>query len=228
MNVKVIVPVAGKGKRFGGEIPKQFYKITGQPIIFHTVKNLITSPLISGGVIICGENDRDQIQEILNPIPEFPKKFKIIFGGEKRQDSVYKGFMEIEGDTDFVLIHDGARPFVSHELIESCVQEAQKFDACIAAIPVNDTIKKVENGIINETVDRSELYQAQTPQVFKYDILKESFKKSKIENCYFTDEAALVENTGFTVHIVQGDFKNIKITTHDDLVIAENLAEQRN
>jgi 2-C-methyl-D-erythritol 4-phosphate cytidylyltransferase len=228
MNVKIIVPVAGKGKRFGGEVPKQFYDLAGQPIIFHTVKKLITSPLISGGVIVCGADDKIQIQDLLNQLPGFAENYKIVIGGEKRQDSVYTGFENLEGDTNFVLIHDGARPFVSHEIIDRCVYGAEKSGACIAAIPLNDTIKIIKNGKIVETVDRNELQRAQTPQVFKYEILQDSFRQSKNGKINFTDEAAMVENSGYEVHVVTGDNKNIKITTQDDLLIAERIAEQGN
>lgn len=228
MNVNIIVPVAGQGKRFGGDIPKQFYELAGQPIILQTVKKLITSPLISGGVIVCGADDKTRMQELLFQLPEFRENFCIVVGGKKRQDSVYNGYKQIEESTDLVLIHDGARPFVSVEMIEKCVHGAQQFGACITAIPVSDTVKKVKDGKIIKTLDRSELYRAQTPQVFKYEILHESYKQSKKEKMNFTDEASMIEWAGYDVHIVPGNNLNIKITTQSDLLIAEKIAEQRN
>ncbi len=228
MNVKFIVPVAGKGKRFGATIPKQFSNLAGKPIIFHTVKNLITSPLISGGVIVCGADDKIRMQELLCQLPGFAENCNIVIGGEKRQDSVYNGFKNLDKDDGYILIHDGARPFVDHELINRCVNGAKEFGACIAAIPVNDTIKKVKNGKIVETVDRNNLYRAQTPQVFKYKILKESFKQSKNGKMNFTDEATMIEKAGYGVQVITGDNKNIKITTPIDLLIAEKILEQGN
>jgi len=228
MDVNIIVPVAGQGKRFGGEIPKQFFELAGQPIILYTIKKLIASPLISGGVIVCGADDKTRMQELLFQLPNFRDNFSIVVGGKKRQDSVYNGFQQIEENTDLVLIHDGARPFVSVEMIERCVHGAQQFGACISAVPVSDTIKKVKDNKIIKTLDRNELYRAHTPQVFKYEILHESYKQSQKEKMNFTDESSLVEWAGYKVYVVPGDSQNIKITTQIDLLIAEKIAEQRN
>ena len=228
MKVSIIVPVAGKGKRFGGEIPKQFYELAGQPIILHTIKNMMTSPLISGGVIVCGAEDIKMMEDIFSSIQGFQEKFIIVFGGDKRQNSVYNGFNSIGNDVDYVLIQDGVRPFISNELIEKCIMGAKQFGSCIAAVPVSDTIKRIQDGNIIETVDRKDLYRAQTPQVFKYKILSESYKKSKKENLSFTDESSMVEWAGYEVHVVEGSDKNIKITTQNDILSAEKILENWN
>jgi 2-C-methyl-D-erythritol 4-phosphate cytidylyltransferase len=227
MKAEIIVPVAGKGKRFGGEIPKQFYTLANQPILLHTLEKIITSPLIRGGVIVCGEHDIKFLEDLLFPVNGLKDKFNIVTGGKRRQDSVYNGFQSISENTEIVIIHDGVRPFISHDLIERCITSAEKSGACITAIPVSDTIKKVKEGKIVTTIDRKDLFQAQTPQAFKYEILAESFNKAKDKNLHFTDEAALVEWAGYEVYIVQGEKENIKITTQNDLLIAEKILDNR-
>ncbi len=213
MKVEIIVPAAGKGKRFGGDTSKQFLPLAGIPIIVRTVSNLIASPLINGGVIVFSEEDIRFAEKMFLQIQGFQEKFKIITGGNKRQDSVYNGLQALPDNTDIVLVHDGVRPFLNNEIIERCVSGAKEFRACIAAVPVTDTIKKVVNGKIIATLDREELWHAQTPQAFKYSVLKKVHEKATQMKHYTSDEASLFEWAGNDVFIVEGHERNIKITT---------------
>jgi 2-C-methyl-D-erythritol 4-phosphate cytidylyltransferase len=138
MKTRVIVPVAGKGKRFDADIPKQFFHLAGTPVIVHTVSKFIASPLIIGGVIVFSEEDIVKYSHILKNVDGFSDKFEIISGGEHRQDSVYNGIQALPNDTEIVLVHDGVRPFVDDGLISRCIQGVKENDACIAAIPAND------------------------------------------------------------------------------------------
>jgi 2-C-methyl-D-erythritol 4-phosphate cytidylyltransferase len=156
---------------------------------------------------------------LLSNINGFKDKFKIVAGGPERQDSVYNGLMNLETDSQIVIVHDGVRPLVSRDTLLESIRVAQKAGACIAAVPVKDTLKRTQEHKIIETVSRSDLWHAQTPQTFQYSILLQAHKKAKAENFYATDEAALVEHLGHPVSIIKGDYKNIKITTVEDLEI---------
>ena len=208
------------------KIPKQFLNLAGKPIIVHTVSKFITSPSITGGVIVSSEEDIQKLKDILHLLDGFSEKFKIVTGGKERQDSVYKGLNHLSDKTDIVLVHDGVRPLVTEDIIQRCITGAQRIKACIAAIPAKDTIKQVENGKIVATLPRNEIRLAQTPQAFEYEILIKAHKKAKQENYYSTDEAALVEWFGTDVYHVKGSEQNIKITTIEDLKVAEQYLQE--
>jgi 2-C-methyl-D-erythritol 4-phosphate cytidylyltransferase len=147
---------------------------------------------------------------------------KVVIGGEKRQDSVYNGFCEVAPQTEIVLVHDGVRPFLSHRIIRESVDVAREYGAAITAIPVHDTIKRVDaSGLVSQTVDREGLWRVQTPQVFRYELLQEAFKKANSEKFYGTDEGTLIEHLGKPVKVVEGSEQNIKITRPEDLGLSE-------
>ena len=148
---------------------------------------------------------------------------KIVVGGEQRQDSVYNGFNSLDELTEIVVVHDGVRPFTTPQMIISTVEEARKYGAAITAIPVSDTIKKVADGFVEKTIIRDGLWRVQTPQAFKYDLLKEAFQKAQRDSYYGTDEGSLVEYLGKPVRIVSGSELNMKITHKEDLIIGESL-----
>ena len=226
MVVSAIIPVAGQGKRFGGKTPKQFLKIGGQPIIEITLQKFISLDEINHGVVVVAESEIDSSRNLFRHIDGFDEKFKIISGGVERQDSVYSGIKNIPPDTDIVVVHDGVRPLVSSQLISKSIQTAVETGACIAALPVKDTIKRVKHGTVLETIPRDRLWQVQTPQTFKYSILREAHEKARETDFYSTDESALVEWNGHPVKIILGEYSNIKITSTVDLELSRLLYQE--
>ena len=226
MKVSAIIPVAGRGKRFGGKTPKQFLNIGDQSIIEITLKKFLSHDAINHGVVVVSDREVEFSRNLFRQIDGFEKKFKIVIGGNKRQNSVYNGLENIPSDTDIVIIHDGVRPLVSSQLITKSIQTASATGACIAATPVKDTIKRVQNETIIETISRDHLWQAQTPQAFKYSVLKEAHKKAKEAGFYSTDDSSLVEWNGHPVNIILGEYSNIKITTTIDLNLSRLLYQK--
>jgi len=217
MIVSAIIPVAGLGKRFGSNTPKQFQKIGGQPIISITLQKFVSLNEINHGVVVVAENEMDSSRNLLRHIKGFNDKFEIISGGVERQDSVYNGLKNVPPESDIVVVHDGVRPLVSSQLIIKSIQTAVESGACIAALPVKDTIKRVTNDTVLETIPREHLWQVQTPQAFKYTVLMEAHEKARDVNFYSTDESALVEWSKHPVKIILGENQNIKVTTSADL-----------
>ena len=155
------------------------------------------------------------------------ENIKIAYGGEERQDSIYNGLQKVDKNCDIVLIHDGARPFVSHSIIDESIKVAQEKQAAVVGVPVRDTIKVVEDGIVKHSPQRSTLWSAQTPQTFKYDLIMRAYEEAYKHNYYGTDDAMLVEHLGQSVSMVMGSYENIKITNPEDINVAEQILELR-
>jgi 2-C-methyl-D-erythritol 4-phosphate cytidylyltransferase len=223
MKVAAIIPVAGKGKRFGGEIPKQYFKLNGKPIIAITLNKVLAVKEIDHIIVVVSAYEVERMTQIIEQFCDSKKNIRIVIGGEKRQDSVYNGLQDIDRDTEIVVVHDGVRPLIRPEIISESIKIAVKQGACIVAIPVKDTIKQVSGEKVIKTISRDQLIQVQTPQTFKYRILKKAHNEAKIINYYATDEAGLIEWLGLPVIVLKGSSDNIKITTKDDLKIAEAL-----
>ena len=220
MSVCALVPAGGTGTRMGGTVPKQFLELNGKPILYYTLKTLQDCGIISELILVVPEKEYDNACTDWLGKPEIVTK--VVVGGEKRQDSVYNGFCELSPQTEIVLVHDGVRPFLSHQMIQESVDAAREYGAAITAIPVNDTIKRVDNsGLVSQTVDREGLWRVQTPQVFRYELLQEAFKKANSEKFYGTDEGTLIEHLGKPVKVVEGSEQNIKITRPEDLRLSE-------
>ena len=203
MKIFTIIAAGGSGTRLGQ--PKQLLPICGKPILKWTVDAFKQVPKISG-IVIVGPG------EGLSPL--------VCKSGTERTDSVRNALALVPKDTDIVLIHDGARPLITPEIIKNSIEECIKHDAVVVGVPVKDTIKQVTRNNIQETMERSLLWQAQTPQVFKYSILMEAYKNAKVEA---TDDSKLVEDLGVPVKMVMGSYENIKVTTKEDLIIAEAI-----
>ena len=220
MSVCAVVPAGGTGTRMGGTVPKQFLELNGKPILYYTLKTLQDCGIISELILVVPEKEYDNACTDWLGKPEIVTK--VVVGGKKRQDSVYNGFCELSQKTEIVLVHDGVRPFLSHQMIQKSVDAAREYGAAITAIPVNDTIKRVDDsGLVSQTVDREGLWRVQTPQVFRYEILQEAFKKANSEKFYGTDEGTLIEHLGKPVKVVEGSEQNIKITRPEDLRLSE-------
>lgn len=223
MNSAIIV-AAGSGSRFGADRPKQFLEIGGKPLLIHTLEKFEQCASIDKIVLILSENEIEEFQKTLAEFP-ISKISKIIAGGKTRAKSVRNGILSLDSEkTKIVAVHDGARPFVSPEEIAETIEKAKKNGAVCLVAPVFDTIKKVENGKIVETIDRNSLRRALTPQTFKVEILKKAFTPANFdENA--TDECFLVEKAGHEIFFIDGSAKNIKITTREDFEIAKVFLE---
>ena len=219
MIISAIVLAAGSGLRFGAM--KQFVMLRGKPVLQRALECFESHPEITE-VVLVTQNP----SSLSDWTTRFNKISSIASGGEKRQDSVYAGFRMLDADkTDIVLIHDGVRPFVSQELLSRIIMATRKTGAAVPVEPVEDTMKIIDKQIILKTVDRNGLFRSQTPQGFKYKIIKEALETASKENFYGTDDAALVERIGKTVMAVAGERRNIKITVPEDLRVAEAFCE---
>ncbi|MBI5399415.1 2-C-methyl-D-erythritol 4-phosphate cytidylyltransferase [Candidatus Saganbacteria bacterium] len=227
MKTAAIITAAGNGSRMGG--PKQFLDLAGQPILARTINVFEQTELVQEIVLVVNEDDLMRASEFRSR-----KLKKVVAGGKERQDSVFNGLQAISSDTDIVAIHDGARPFVTIEIIGQSIAEAAKFGAVVVGVPVVDTIKKVvssellvaaSGGVIKETLDRKELWAVQTPQVFKRAIIMRAYETRKQDQA--TDDAMLVEKIGIPVKIIMGSYENIKITTPTDMLMARAILEAR-
>ncbi len=221
-----IIVAAGKGRRMGAGINKQFLNIKGKPILYYSLSVFSKHPFIDGIILVCSSDEIDYCKEQIVEKYNIKKVVKIVSGGKERQDSVLSGLRAIS-DCDVVLIHDGARPFVSYKIIEDGINHAKTYGACTCGINPKDTIKiKNNDGFSEGTLDRSKLFCVQTPQCFKYDLIMECHEKL-IQDCGFvTDDSSVIERYGKKVYLYEGSYSNIKITTQEDLLIAESIIQQ--
>lgn len=221
MEYQVIIPAAGSGKRMGAGYNKLLLKLAERPIILHTLDVFAEDPYCNKIIMVIHPDDESIFINMLKAEPHF-EKVTLVHGGSERQDSVYNGLAAIK-EEGIVLVHDGARPFIKEQAIRQLVESAFKNGAAIAAVPVKDTIKKVVNFEVSETVERSSLWQVQTPQAFRFSVLKRAHEQAKLEKFVGTDEASLVERVRYPVKIVESDYDNIKLTTPEDLYFAEAI-----
>lgn len=225
MNSLVIVS-AGKGSRMKSDLNKQFLKIGNKEVIAHTIDKFYNNENIDEIIIVIREDEKEFFQE--NIINKYGyKNIKIAFGGKERQDSVYNGLKEVDEKSKIVLIHDGARPFLTNEIIKKSIECAKEYNCAIVGVPVKDTIKIVnEKNDVCDTPNRSTLWSIQTPQVFNYSLIMKAHKKAKDDEYYGTDDSMLMEYLGYNVKVVEGSYNNIKITTPEDLKIAEEILRE--
>jgi 2-C-methyl-D-erythritol 4-phosphate cytidylyltransferase len=228
LKVVAVVPAGGTGKRMGADVPKQFLLLGGVPMMLHSLRALDRAPSVTGVILVM---PKDELDRALTEVVErygLKKVLKVVPGGATRQESVYRGLQEVEADVEIVVVHDAVRPFVTEDLIERSVEAARKDGGAIVAVPMKDTPKQVgPDRLIRQTLNRADLWLAQTPQTFRRELLLEAYEKAEIEQVQATDDAALVERLGHTVGIVEGSWENMKITTPDDLVIAEAMLAAR-
>ncbi|WAA12370.1 2-C-methyl-D-erythritol 4-phosphate cytidylyltransferase [Fervidibacillus halotolerans] len=222
MQYKVIIPAAGMGKRMGYGRNKLFIPIRNVPIVVHTMTIFEKDEWCDEIILVINEKEREEIERHIKTYG-ITKVGKIINGGRERQQSVFAGLETVEGDEEIVLIHDGARPMVKIPHIHQLVVEASREGAAVLGVPVKDTIKKVQNGIVMETIDRAMLWAIQTPQAFRLSVIKSAHELAERDRFLGTDDASLVERIGKKVKIIEGDYENIKITTKEDLLFAESL-----
>ncbi|MBI1999879.1 MAG: 2-C-methyl-D-erythritol 4-phosphate cytidylyltransferase [candidate division NC10 bacterium] len=227
MHVTAIVPAAGGGTRIAGTLPKQYLPLAGIPLLTRTLQALRASPRVDRLILVVppGHEGRCRV-EILEPFGLAVDA--MVPGGEDRQASVYAGLQRASLDTDLILVHDGARPFISPAVIQAVVVAAAEAGAAVAAIPVTDTIKVAgPDGWLLETPDRGRLWAAQTPQVFRTALLREAHARALRDGLRSTDDSALVERLGHPVRLVPGSPENLKITTSADLALADQILRAR-
>jgi 2-C-methyl-D-erythritol 4-phosphate cytidylyltransferase/2-C-methyl-D-erythritol 2,4-cyclodiphosphate synthase len=225
MRVAAIIPAAGSGKRMGR--PKQWLPLAGRPLLSWTLAAFENCPAIDDIVLVVPEADIERARrEVVEPFG-LSKVRCVVAGGEERQDSVLNGFRALPGRPDLVMVHDGARPLVSREVLERAIEATASHGATLCAVPARDTLKRVdEGGVVLATVDRDAIWQAQTPQTFRYELLEAAFERALREGVRATDEAGLVERLGHPVRVVLGSRENFKVTAPEDIALAERILVQ--
>lgn len=221
MNSAIIV-AAGSGKRMNMDINKQFIKLNKKEIIAHTIDVFYKNENIDE-IIVCIKKEEEELfkDKIIDKY-NF-NNIKIAYGGKERQDSIYNGLKCLDDKCDIVLIHDGARPFVDDRIINESIEVAMEKRAVVVGTPVKDTIKVVHNGSIKDTPNRVNLWAAQTPQVFEYNLIIDAYEEAYKNNYYGTDDSMLVEKIGQEVTMIMGSYDNIKITSPEDISIGEQI-----
>ena len=228
--VVAIVPAAGAGKRLGLGINKAFAILRGAPLIVHCLAMLARTELVSEAIVVLAPAEVDEGRTLLAGYqPEyFPAlPIKVVAGGKERQDSVANALAAVPDDAAYIAVHDGARPFAGRAVFERTLAAAKEQGAAIAAVPVKNTIKVVDaSGVVVDTPMRSTLVAVQTPQIFRASLLKEAYAALAAKPAAVTDDASVVELLGHRVVVAQGRYENIKITTPEDLVLAEHFLEE--
>lgn len=227
MKVTVILPAAGLGTRMGRAVPekagtsrKQFMLLDGSPILLHTIRKFASTPAVSEIVVALRPDDIEWVRELLRA-EKFGKPVRLVEGGDSRQDSVEHALATLPASTELVAVHDAVRPFIEHSVLEKVFAEAEETGAAIVGIVPVDTVKQVHRNKIRQTIPRERLILAQTPQVFRFDLLKSAFAKAREDGFAGTDESSLVERLDqMEVSVVPGSDRNLKITKPSDMDLA--------
>ena len=222
MNVAIIA-AGGRGERVGGERAKQFLELSGTPVIIHTLRRFEECATVGETIVVVPSSDAGAFLELAEKYG-LRKLARVVTGGQTRTESVWRGLQAVRAATARVVaVHDAVRPFVTPDEIDRTVREAEASGAAILAAPAVDTIKEAEGTHVTRTLERARLWHAQTPQCFRYDLLRRAYEQAIAEDFDATDDSALVERLGVHVSIVEGGARNIKITTRQDLALAEIL-----
>ncbi len=227
MSVAALVLAAGRGERLGASVPKAFVLLAGKPLLVHSLEALAESVSLDWLVPVVARADLGRFTSLGDSMNAIQGVTKPVVGGDERQDSVRAGLAALPEDVEWVAVHDAARPLVRPEDVERVIAAARSQGAAILATPVRDTIKRVRDGQIQETPPRAECYAAQTPQVFRVELLRKAVEKAAADGYRGTDDAELVERLGISVTVVEGHGSNLKVTDREDLEIAERLLAQR-
>jgi 2-C-methyl-D-erythritol 4-phosphate cytidylyltransferase len=234
MKVTVILPAAGLGTRMGRAVPekagtsrKQFMLLEGSPILLHTIRKFASTPAVSEIVVALRPEDIEWVRELL-AAEKFGKPVRLVEGGDSRQESVEHALATLDSNTELVAVHDAVRPFIEHSVLDKVFAEAEENGAAIVGIVPVDTVKQVHRNKIRQTIPRERLILAQTPQVFRFDLLKSAFAKAREDSFAGTDESSLVERLDqVEVSVVPGSDRNLKITKPSDMDLARLfLAEE--
>ena len=226
--VSVIVAAAGMSNRMGSKINKQFIAIDNKPILVHTLETFENCDYIDEIILVSKEDEVEYCKKEVVAKYRFKKVKNIIRGGKERQDSIYNGILALNENSNIVLTHDGARPFVKEEHIINGIEGVIEYGACVTGVPVKDTMKVVVEGTdrVHHTPNRSLMWAAQTPQCFWTDLLRQGYEYAIDEGIVGTDDSSLVEKMGHPVTMIMGSYDNIKITTPEDLIIADSFYKE--
>lgn len=226
MSVSVIIPAAGFGERMGASISKQFLLLADKPILVHTLERFQSSPLVDE-IIIATQPASFSTIETMRAEYALTKVKAPVEGGERRQDSIANALKFVDASADIIVVHDAVRPFVHLREIEQSIETARYYGASIIAVRAKDTMKlAATDGRVERTLNRSSLWSVQTPQSFRRELLLTAYEHAAQHNIAATDDSFLVEQTGVSPIIVEGSYENIKITTPDDLLLAELLLKR--
>ena len=210
----------------GTEISKHFLPLGGKEILAHTVEKFEKAKKIRDIILVTGEDSLQDVQEMAQEYG-WEKIRSVVAGGKERQDSVWNGLQEVSEDTEIVLIHDGVRPFVTEDILNGSIETALEMGGCVAGVPAKDTIKVCNReNIAVATPDRSTLWQIQTPQTFRRERIIKAYEQAKADGFVGTDDASLAEHSGYPVKVIMGSYRNIKITTKEDLLIGEAFLKE--
>jgi 2-C-methyl-D-erythritol 4-phosphate cytidylyltransferase len=223
-----IILAAGQGKRMNSPLLKQFMLLQGMPVIAHTLRAFEAAAVIDELILVCGAGEENYYSPKV--LHEFGvhKPVRVVIGGLERQDSVYCGLTRVPSGCSYVLIHDGVRPLVTVDVISRVADAVRETGAVTTGVPVKDTIKRSDaHGNITETLSRSRLWQIQTPQAFRRELIFKAHEEALADGFYGTDDASLIERLGTAVKIVPGSDENLKITTPGDIIIAETILKGR-
>ena len=224
--VSAIIVASGKGARMKGTMRKQYLDLSGRPVLAHSIMAFDSCSQVEEIFLVVPKEDIEYCQNKILSLLDLKNQINLVYGGAKRQDSVYNGLQAITKNTDTVVIHDGVRPFIQPEDLKECILGSKKFGACILGIPASDTLKSVDKSdIIETTLPRENIWLAQTPQAFQYDIILKAHETARRDGYVGTDDASLVERLGEDVKIINGSRFNIKITKKEDLAIAKAMID---
>jgi 2-C-methyl-D-erythritol 4-phosphate cytidylyltransferase len=222
IRLSLIIPAAGSGVRLGMKTPKPFIELGGRTILQHTIDKFIDIPELGQLLIVASAQNIDRVKSLVSDHDRSDVDISVVEGGDERQDSIGNALKFVDKRCDLVAIHDAVRPFIEKNVVEECISKAMKYGAAIPGIPVKDTVKVLnDEQLVESTPDRSSLWQIQTPQIFKRQILFDAYDHAKNAGFTGTDDSSLVENLGIKVHVVKSSYENFKITYPIDLKLAE-------
>ncbi len=226
--ITALIPAAGMGRRMGQKVAKQFLPLGDRPMLAHTLLAFQRASEIDEIIPILSKEDMELCLRDIIELYHITKVRTLVVGGKERQDSVMNGLEKIDKDASVVLVHDGVRPFVTPEMIRESVELARKGASVVVGVPLKDTIKEVDDkGLVRNTLERSRLWAIQTPQTFPLKVLRHAYEESYKHRIFGTDDAMLVERAGNNVRVIMGSYENIKITTPEDLILAEEILKRR-
>ena len=227
--VAAVIVAGGSGKRMGGTIKKQYILLENKEVFAHTIEVFEQFNKIDEIILVVGQDDITKVEQDIIQKYHFKKVKQVVAGGAERQDSVYNGLCATSKEIEYVMIHDGARPFIKEEILEHALEATIKKKATVVAVPVKDTIKIVSKDTleVEETPKREKLWSVQTPQSFEKELLMEAYDFAKREKLAVTDDSMIMEAYGKKVYVVMGDYTNIKITTPEDLILGESILKQK-
>ncbi len=225
-NLRVVIAAAGSGSRMGSKTNKQYIQLGTRPLLTYSLDTFEKMEIVKDIIIVAKEPEIEYCEKAVVKACGYKKVSRVIAGGLERQDSIWLGLNELDKDTDYVAVHDGARPFVTVELVMRILEAAVRWGAAIPAVAVRDTLKKVDkDNFVRQTLDRAAIFAIQTPQIFRYGELYKSYEYAREQGINATDDASLYEKYIGRVKVVPGDYNNLKITTPEDLVIARTILE---